>query len=118
MHRHIKVKISYHVAIPGQCHNAPQLRVCVAYLLLGLVLGPGSLAVLLAEGLRLLVVQQGVVLMVAHQVVLEAVQQLSQDRVLWGGGNTMVNDMINALHLCTATAESTMQGDSQLVGSS
>ena len=58
--------------------------VCVifSYLLLVLILSPGSLAVLLAQGFLLLVVQQGVVLMVTHNLVLIVLQHLSQNGIL------------------------------------
>lgn len=53
-----------------------------AYLFLCLVLGPGRFAILLAQGLLLLVVQQRVVLVVAHNLALVVLQHLSQDGIL------------------------------------
>lgn len=54
----------------------------LAYLFLSFILGPGRLAVFLAQGFLLLVVQQRVVFMVAHDLVLIVLQKLSQNGIL------------------------------------
>lgn len=54
----------------------------LAYLFLCFILGPGSLAILLAQGLLLLVVQQRVVFMVTCDLVLIVLQHLSQEGIL------------------------------------
>lgn len=52
------------------------------YLFLCFILGPCGFAILLAKGFLLFVIQQGVVLMVAYNLVLIVLQQLSQDGIL------------------------------------
>jgi len=54
----------------------------LSYLFLCFVLGPCGLAILLAQGFLLFVVQQGVVLMVARDLVLIVLQHLSEERIL------------------------------------
>lgn len=70
----------------GMWQRVACVFVCIclflAYLLLGFILGPGSLSVLLAQGLLLLVVQQRVVFMITYDLVLIVLQYLCQDEIL------------------------------------
>lgn len=57
----------------------------LSHLFLCFVLGPGCLAILLAQGFLLFVVQQGVVFVVTNNLVLIVLQHLSQERILHQG---------------------------------